>query len=302
MLVHLDTVHPIGSLKTMPCVTRDGKLFGPGVLDMKGGVAMALTAIKALQQADRMPAKRVSLLCTSDEETGSHTSRGIIEDLARDHEVVFCLEPGLSDGSLKTWRKGVGIFRLKALGRAAHAGGDPENGINAILEIAHQIQRLSKLEDPESGTTLNMGVIQGGTRSNVVPNTCSLMVDLRVKTPREQERLEKALHEITPVLDGAQVLIEGEWNRPPMPRTPAIAQAFSKAQSIANKLGLKLGQGGTGGASDANFVAPLKIPLLDGLGPLGGGAHSEREFVIIESLPPRTALLAALISEWHLDR
>lgn len=298
LLAHMDTVYPLKTLERMPWSTHDGLARGPGVLDMKGGLAMALVALQTLIQTQKMPSTRVSLLCTSDEETGSRHSRALIEELAQQHEVVLCLEPGLPDGSVKTWRKGTGVFTLEARGRAAHAGADLENGINAIVEVAHQILRLLDLADPEAGTSVNIGTIRGGSRVNIVPETSRVRIDIRVKTPEERERLDRALRTFAPVLSGASIDIQGDWNRPPMMRTPSILQAYSRAKEIAAQLGIDLTEGGTGGASDANFVAQLGVPVLDGLGAIGSGAHAPSEHLILEDLPRRTALLAALISEW----
>lgn len=298
LLVHLDTVYPVGTLAGFPWSESDGWLHGPGTLDMKASLVMALHAVEALQAAGRMPSRRITLLCTSDEETGSRSSRALIERLAAQHEGVLCLEPALSDGALKTWRKGVGIFRLEAIGRAAHAGADPDDGVNAILEMAHQALRIQGLADRQQGTTLNVGVIQGGTRSNVVPESCRLRVDLRALTTEEAGRVEAALNGLQPVLPGARLRVEGGLNRPPMPRTPVIAASFERARALGAALGLDLAEGGTGGGSDANFVAGLGRPLLDGLGAVGEGAHSERERVRAASLPERCALLAALLTDW----
>lgn len=295
LLTHFDTVHPLGSLATMPWKVGSGRALGPGVFDMKASIAMAITAISALRDSGLLPPGRLTLLATSDEETGSHSSRDLIIRLAQEHGVVFCLEPPLSDGSLKTWRKGVGAFQLRARGRASHAGVIPQSGVSAIQEMAHQIQAILELASPDLGTTLNIGVIRGGTRANVVPDTCIIQIDVRFLEAGEQERIDKELRSLVPVLPGASLEISGEWNRPPMPRTPLVAHTYRWARQIAARLGLDLGEGGTGGASDANFVAPLGLPLLDGLGAPGGDAHSPSEWVSVPSLAPRTALLAALI-------
>lgn len=298
LLTHLDTVYSIGTLGHMPWREENDRLFGPGVLDMKGGVAIALTALGALRQAGRLPPRKVTLLCTSDEETGSHTSRPLIEDLARRHAVVFCLEPGLADGSVKTWRKGIGDFEIEVVGRAAHAGANPEAGVNAIVEMAGQIERLRRLAELGPGITVNPGVISGGRLSNVVPDSCRLRLDVRVTDKREQQRVQQALDSLAPILPGARLSVRGEWNRPPMPRSASIAAAYARVQAIGRRLGIRLTEGGTGGGSDANFVAPLGVPLLDGMGPVGNSAHSEREHVIRSSLPSRSALLAACLTEW----
>lgn len=298
LLTHLDTVYPLGTLGRMPWREEDDRLLGPGVLDMKGGVALALFVLGTLRQTGRLPAGKITLLSTSDEETGSHTSRGLIEELARQHEVVFCLEPGLPDGSVKTWRKGIGDFEIEVSGRAAHAGANPEAGVNAIVEMAGQIERLRRLADLGAGVTVNPGVISGGSVSNVVPDACRLRIDIRVTDEVEQKRVQQGLDRLSPILPGASLRIRGEWNRPPMPRSASIGAAYERVRSIGEKLGIRVTEGGTGGGSDANFVAPLGIPLLDGMGPVGNNAHSEREHVIRSSLPARAALLAACLTEW----
>jgi glutamate carboxypeptidase len=298
LMTHLDTVHSIGTLARFPFAERDGRIYGPGALDMKASFAMGLTAIAALQEAGSMPRHRITWLCTSDEETSSRAARPIIEELAASHDRILCLEPALPNGSLKTHRKGVGVFRLEARGRAAHAGSEPEQGINAILEAAQQALAVAALADPAQGTTVNVGVIQGGTRSNVVPESCRLRVDIRVETIEEARRLEAAFGALRPRTPGATLEVEGGLNRPPLVRTEAIARAFGRAREIGAALGLDLHEGGTGGGSDANFIAHLGKPLLDGVGAVGEGAHSDRENVQARSLVERTALLAGLIGDW----
>jgi glutamate carboxypeptidase len=298
LLTHMDTVYPLGTLEGMPWRLEDLRAWGPGVLDMKAGLALALVVLGVLQREGRMPSHRITLLCTSDEETGSETSRPLIEQLSRGHELVLCLEPGLPDGSLKTWRKGVGMFQVEAGGRAAHAGADPGAGVSAILEMAHQIPALDALADEAAGTTVNVGVIHGGTRSNVVAARCSAEVDVRVMDNAEQVRIVEALGGLEAKLEGASVQVSGGWNRPPMPRTPERVRAFDQAREIATTLGMTLSEGGTGGGSDANFVAPLGVPVLDGLGAIGSGAHSRREHIRLDSLASRAALLAGLLTGW----
>jgi len=296
LLVHLDTVHPIGTLQRLPWERRGRKLFGPGVLDMKASLAMALEVMEVAGRSGNRPTAPVTLLCTSDEEIGSGASRELIQQLARDHDLVLCLEPALADGSLKTRRKGTGLFRLEITGRSAHAGVAPGEGINAIVEFSLQVPRIMALQDEPAGTTLTIGTVHGGSRTNVVPEQCVAQIDARIAVPEEADRVERGLEALEPVLTGASLSLRGAWNRPPMPRTAAIGQAYSRAASIAKQLGFSVGEGMTGGASDANFVAPLGIPLLDGLGPTGGGAHSLEEFIWVDSLPARCALLAGLIS------
>ncbi|MCK4741907.1 MAG: M20 family metallopeptidase [Anaerolineales bacterium] len=298
LMVHLDTVHPLGTLEHMPFAKRENRLFGPGVLDMKVSIAMALTAIEILLQNEKLRQGRLTLLCTSDEETGSRTSRALIEQMAQEHEIVLCLEPALPGGSLKTWRKGTLAFRVEAVGKAAHAGSNIKDGVNAILEMAHQIPGIAALADEETETTVNVGVIQGGTRSNVVPDLCWLRVDVRAKTKDEGDRVLAAMLALEPILEGAEIQVKGGWNRQPMERNEQMIKTFQRAQGIARDLGLSVSEGGTGGGSDANFVAALGVPVLDGLGAIGTGAHTKHEQIETESLAERTALIAALISEW----
>jgi len=299
LLHHLDTVYPAGTIHTTPWSERADRAFGPGVLDMKGGVAVTLGALEALQRQGHRPERPLRCLFTSDEETGSRTSRGLLEAQARRHDLVLCLEPAMPDGSLKTSRKGTGLFIVEAVGRAAHAGNNPEAGVNAIVEMAHQVPVIQALAAPAYGTTVSVGVIEGGTRSNVVPERCRVRVDVRAVEASEQARLEAGFAALRPVLEGARIEAHGGWNRPPMTRTDSIASAFERAGRIAAGLGLRLTEGAVGGGSDANFVAALGIPVLDGLGPRGDGAHSPQEHVEIRSLPERAALLAALLSgQW----
>jgi glutamate carboxypeptidase len=298
LLTHLDTVHPIGTLENFQWHLDGDRIYGPGILDMKASISMALGALRTLMQANRLPSRRISLLCTSDEETGSHSSRSLIQELAHSHELVLCLEPALPDGALKTWRKGVGLFNIRVEGKAAHAGANPGDGINAIVEMAHQLPKIVALQDEEGGTTLNIGRIQGGTRSNVVPSSCSIKVDVRVLSEAEQERVRAGLEALSPYSHGAKLIVRGDWNRPPMPRTPLMVETFKRAQSIAAEIGIQIDEGGTGGASDANFVAPLEVPVLDGLGAIGSGAHTHQEYILFSKLAERTALLGALLHSW----
>ncbi len=298
VLCHMDTVYDLGTLARQPCVEVDGRLMGPGTLDMKASLAMLLTAIRALQESGQQARRSLTALFTSDEESGSDTSRALIETLARRAELVLCLEPCLPDGSVKTWRKGVGNFTIEVRGKAAHAGTDHERGRNAIEELAHHILAIQNLTDYDLGTTLNVGVISGGTRSNVVPDHAQALVNMRVMTPAEADRIANWMYSLRPMINGTRIEVTGGLNRPPMPRDALMAATYARAREIAAALGINLGEGGTGGGSDANFVAPLGIPLLDGLGAHGNGAHSEREHILIASLPERTALLAAILSEW----
>ena len=296
LLCHMDTVFPLGTLAKMPHREADGKIFGPGTTDMKAGIVISLAAIEGAQRQGLN--RPVTLLCTSDEEIGSHTSREYIERLAKESALVLVMEPAMPDGSLKTWRKGVGEFRVKTKGRAAHAGGDHEKGRNAIEEMAHQVVAIQKLTDYSKQTTLNVGVIHGGTVSNVIPEECAVQVDVRVMQPGEWERVEAEMKNLKPVLDGTSIEVAGNLNRPPMPFDDRMKATFEKAKSIGRNIGLNLTAGGTGGASDGNFVAPLGIPLLDGMGAVGNGAHSEREFIFADSLDQRVKLISRLLLDW----
>ena len=297
LLAHMDTVFPLGTLDRMPFFEKDGKIYGPGTSDMKGGIVVALTALQSVLQSGSLK-RPVTALFTSDEETGSLCSRELIEARAREAALVLVLEPGLPDGAVKTWRKGVGDFTVTVHGRAAHAGGDHEKGRNAIEEMAHQVIAIQKMTDYSKGTTLNVGVIYGGTVPNAVPDEAVIQVDLRVMQPQEGERILGELHGLKPVLKDTTIEVKGELNRPPMPFNEAMQATFERAKAIAQKAGLEIIAGGTGGASDGNFVAPLGIPLLDGLGPAGDGSHSEREFIYKNSLVERARLLEALLGEW----
>jgi glutamate carboxypeptidase len=296
LLCHMDTVFPLGTIQKMPYREDGNKIFGPGTSDMKASIVIALAGIEEAQKQGLN--RSVMLLCTSDEEIGSHTSRAWIESLAKDSALVLVMEPALIDGSLKTWRKGVGGFRVTVHGRAAHAGGDHQAGRNAIEEMAHQLLAIQKLTDYSKQTTLNVGVIQGGTVSNVVPEECTIQVDVRVMQPGEWERVETEIKNLKPVLDGTTIEVRGNLNRPPMPFDDRMKSTFEKARSIAARIGINLTAGGTGGASDGNFVAPLGIPVLDGMGAIGEGYHSEREYIFSDSMAQKAKLIASLIHAW----
>jgi glutamate carboxypeptidase len=295
ILCHCDTVWPAGTLAERPVRIEDGRAYGPGIFDMKASLALTEYAIRALQALGLTPPRPVVALFTSDEEVGSPTSRALIEAQARASAYALVLESPLAGGRLKTARKGVGRFTVAITGRAAHAGIEPEKGISAVVELAHQILRLSDLADPAAGTTVNVGVVRGGSTPNVVPAEASARVDVRVTTLAEAARIEAAMAALRPVLPGATVTATGSFDRPPMERTPQSAALFERARAIAATLGQELTEGATGGASDGNFTAALGLPTLDGLGALGAGAHAADEHILIDSLPERAALLAALL-------
>ena len=295
---HLDTVWPLGTLKSMPLREAEGKLFGPGTYDMKAGTVIVLMALRVLKEANLAPRYPIRLVFTSDEEVGSVTSRTLIESEARRSTLVLVMEPAMAGGQLKTFRKGVGEFKIVAHGRSAHAGVDHAKGLNAIEELAHQIINLQKMTDYAQGTTINVGVIAGGTASNVVPERAEMDVDFRVSKMSEVERLMPAILNLQPVIPGVQLSISGGLNRPPMERTATMIATFEQVRRLGETLGLKLEEGSTGGGSDGNFTAALGTPTLDGLGARGDGAHASHEHIIIESLAERAALLATIFTQW----
>ena len=294
----MDTVYPLGTLEQQPFSEADGKWFGPGVMDMKGGIVVLLSALRLMRENGLWPTRPLTALFTSDEETGSHTSRPVIEELARQAGLVLVLEPAFAEGKLKTARKGVGGITLHASGVAAHAGVDHASGRNAIEALAHQVIAAQQLTDYARGTTVNVGIISGGTRTNVVPAEAQALLDLRVSVPEEYQRLEKWVNSLQPAVEGTQIRASIELNRPPMPRDATMIATFEKARTIAAQLGMQLSESSSGGGSDANFVSPLGVPVLDGLGPAGSNAHSIGEFAVASSFPVQSALLAALMLNW----
>jgi|SRR5271165_1326461 len=295
LLGHLDTVYDLGTLETMRWREENGRLYGPGVFDMKSGIAQMLFALAALREIRGSLPRPVKVLLVSDEEGGSHTSRAITETLAKQCAAVLVCEPSGPGGALKTARKGVGSFTVKVTGKASHAGLDFEKGESAILELAHQIEAISRLTDLERGTTLNVGVIRGGTRSNVVAAEAVAEVDLRIAQKSDGAVMERKIRGLRPVNRKCKLEIEGGINRPPLERTKDVVALFELARRIANDLGFALEEIAVGGGSDGNFTAGMGIPTLDGLGAVGEGAHAPHESVVAADLPRRAALLAGLI-------
>jgi glutamate carboxypeptidase len=297
VLGHFDTVYPIGTLQRMPFRVARGRAWGPGTFDMKAGIVLALFAVEALRAARISPRRKIVFLWTGDEEVGSESSRAVIEKEARRSKAVLVLEPALGlDGRAKTQRKGIGEIEMIVHGRSAHAGVDPERGVNAAHELALQIARLMKMNDPRHGITVQANVISGGTASNVVPEFARALVDVRFARARDARGLERSLLGLRPILNGARIEVRGGLNRPPLERTAGVAELFRHAQSIAREIGFQLDEASTGGASDGNFTAALGVPTLDGIGAVGDGAHSLREHVVIRELPRRAALLAGLLA------
>jgi glutamate carboxypeptidase len=295
VLGHYDTVYSSGTLSKMPFRVTGGKAYGPGVFDMKAGIVQALFALKALQETQAPLTRRLVFLWTSDEEIGSESSRELIEAEARRSDAVFVLEPALGPrGLIKTARKGVGEAELIVHGRASHAGLAPQEGINAIHELARQLARIQEWNDPRHGVTVNADVIEGGTRVNVIAERARAVLDLRALRVADTRRLERRLHALSPILPGARLEIRGGFNRAPLERKFSAA-LFAKAKRLAAQMGLALEECTAGGGSDGNLTAALGVATLDGLGAVGHGAHSADEHILIHTMPVRSALLAALL-------
>ncbi len=301
LLGHYDTVYPMGTLRTMPCRADGDKLTGPGVLDMKSGIALMLNAIMALREwrvsdgRSELP-RPVTVLLVSDEEVGSNSSRAITESLAKKAAAVLVLEPSYGfEGAVKTARKGVGDYTIKVTGRSSHAGLDFQKGVNAILELARQIEKVSRFTDLKKGLTVNVGIVSGGSRTNVVPAAATAQVDVRIARMKDAAGIDKKMRGLRPFNRKCKLKISGGINRPPMERTAGVAALYAKAVGIARDLGWKLSEAAVGGGSDGNFTAGMGIPTLDGLGGVGDGAHAVHEHILISELPRRAALLAGLI-------
>ncbi len=293
---HYDTVHSAGTLPTMPWRKQSGRLYGPGIFDMKAGIVQMKYALKALRDTLGELPCRVTVLLVSDEEVGSTTSRKLTESLAKRCSAAFVCEPAAGPkGALKTARKGVGDFLLKVEGVASHSGLDFEKGQSAILELAHQIEIVSGFTDLKRGITVNAGVIRGGTRSNVVAASAEAETDVRIQHAGDSVRVERAFRKLRPRNRACRLEVTGGINRPPMERTRATIALFSQARAVAGELGFPVAEVAVGGGSDGNFISAMGVPVLDGLGPVGDGAHSTHEFVVAGEMPRRAALLAGLI-------
>ena len=296
LLGHFDTVWGVGQLERMP-LRRDGdRLYGPGTFDMKVGIALGMLATRAVLALASPLDARIVMLWTTDEETGSATSRALLETEAARSEAVLVLEPALPGGALKTRRKGCGEYDLIVHGVAAHAGVDPGKGASAIGELARQILAIETLQDLERGVSVNIGVVSGGTRTNVVAEEARARIDARAPTAEDAARIDMAMHGLTPHLKRTRLEVTGGFGRPPMERTPGVARLFEMARAAGHDLGLEVTEGSTGGGSDGNFCAALGIPTLDGLGAIGDGAHALHEHVVVPELVPRAALIAALLA------
>ena len=296
VLGHMDTVHPVGTLARMPFADDDGKIRGPGIYDMKAGLAIAVAALRLLAARGSAPASDLSVLITCDEEQGSPHSWDTIEAEARASRAALVLEPSAAGGAVKSRRKGVSAYELTVSGRPAHAGIEPEIGASAIHEIARQICRIYELADPQGGTTISVGVIEGGTAENVVAASARCTLDVRFWTSAEAVRVDNALRALRPVDPVCELDLQGGINRGPLEKTDASARMFATAQRLATGLGFTIGEKSTGGGSDGNITAAAGCPTLDGLGPDGGGAHTLQEHILLDDVPRRIGLVAALFA------
>lgn len=295
-LGHLDTVWPVGTLAAMPYREEDGRIWGPGVFDMKAGVAFCIWAVRALRDLDLPVTRRFVLQLNTDEEVGSESSRAFTEREARKSHAVLVLEPAHGpDGKVKTGRKGVGTFMVSVFGKPSHAGLDFESGASAIVELARQVERIASFTDLKRGITVNPGVIYGGTRANVIAAEARAVCDFRILRTRDAEKVEKKFRSLKPYDPRCRVVVEGGVNRPPLERTRAVLALYRRARAVARELGFELGETVVGGGSDGNFTASLGVPTLDGLGAVGEGAHAPNESIWMDRIPERIALLAELL-------
>jgi glutamate carboxypeptidase len=297
LLGHFDTVWPVGQLERMPLTQSDGRLHGPGIFDMKAGIAIGMLATRALLETGASLSHRIVMLWTTDEEIGSASSRQAIEEEARRSDAVLVLEPSLPGGALKTSRKGCGGYEVVVRGVAAHAGIEPQKGASAVQEIAHQILRINAMQNLARGISVNVVKVTGGLRSNVIPDEARLVVDVRVPSAGAAAEVEAAFRNLAPVDDRTTIEFSGGFDRPPLERSGAVERLYNRAREVARELGQDdLAEGGTGGGSDGNFTAAIGVPTLDGLGAIGDGAHAPHEHVELAKLPDRAALIAGLIA------
>ena len=296
VLGHTDTVHPRGTIKENPWRAAGNRIYGPGIFDMKVNCAVVLEALRACEALGLQTRSAVTILLTCDEETGSPSGRPLVEAEAKKSRAVLVLEPPASGGRVKTARKGTGMFTIDVKGRAAHAGLDPEKGISAVLELARQTVRLHELNDPVSGTTVTVNVIHGGTHSNVIPAEARAEIDMRFTSSDAGARTERRILTVAPFDPGATITVNGGINRPALERSQQVKALYTHARALASFLDFDLGEASVGGASDGNFVAALGVPVLDGLGVQGDGAHAAHEHILCEDIPTRGALLAGLLA------
>ncbi|MGH9872822.1 MAG: M20 family metallopeptidase [Pyrinomonadaceae bacterium] len=296
VLGHTDTVHPRGTLRSQSVRAEGERLYGPGIFDMKASCVLALEAIRTLAALEFIPKRAVILLLTCDEETGSLTGRQLVEEEARRAKQALVLEPPAPGGHVKTARKGAGMWKVKAQGIAAHAGLNPEKGASAILELARQTYLFHSMSDQSSGTSFNVGVVHGGTRGNVVAAEGEIELDVRFSCMKEAQRVNELMSNLQPFDERVQLTVTGGINRGPLERTTGVVKLYHHAREIAASLGFELGEQSVGGASDGNFVAASNVPVLDGLGPDGDGAHAANEHIVVSDVARRCALLAGLVA------
>ena len=301
LLGHIDTVWPVGQIERMPIRREGDRLYGPGVFDMKAGIAIGMLAAAAVTRTEAGLGRRVVLLLTADEERGSGSSRALVEAEARRSDAVCVLEPALPGGALKTRRKGAGEFELAIRGVSAHAGLEPEKGASAISELAAQIGALDALADPARGVTVNVGLVEGGSRPNVVAENARAVVDVRVQTAEDARRIGAAIRQLQPRDRRISLALSGGFSRPPLERTTGVARLYGMARDVARALGRDLREGAAGGGSDGNFTAALGVPTLDGLGAVGDGAHALHEHVDVAQMPWRATLVAGLLRRIDAD-
>jgi glutamate carboxypeptidase len=296
ILAHMDTVWKIGRIKERPVeIDAEGRLFGPGAVDMKGGIVIALDAIAGLAERGELPDRPIWYMITSDEEIGSKHSKELIESSAQQAELVLVVEPPTGDGALKTWRKGVATYTMTVGGKAAHAGNEPERGVNAIIEFAQQAMELHRMNDLKNGTSVSVTTVQGGTATNVIPAQVVANIDTRMMTMQAYNKLYADIMDRAPFIPGAQVTMVANHFRPPMERNGAV---FERARTLAAAQGITIREDGAGGGSDGNFTAALGIPTLDGLGAEGTGLHAEHEHILVSGLARRAALMATILRDW----
>ncbi|MBX3081189.1 MAG: M20 family metallopeptidase [Anaerolineae bacterium] len=297
-MMHMDTVWPVGTLAQRPVHVEGDRLIGPGTWDMKGSIACVLSALKGLQDRGEFPDRPIWALFTSDEETGSNNSWTLIEETAKQVGLCLVMEFAATNNGLKTWRKGIATYNVSVKGKSSHAGNAPEKGINAVVELAHQTLRITEVNALDKGTSVSVTVVHGGTAFNVIPAEATAQVDVRFKTKAEADRVNSAMQALTPVLAGAQISVSQSNARPPMERDATMDRSYNQAKQLAAKLGFDLPEEGSGGGSDGNITAAIGVPTLDGLGPMGEGAHAAHEQVVISTIPFRTALLDRIAAEW----
>lgn len=301
-LIHIDTVWPLGTLAERPVrIDENGVLFGPGAVDMKGGITNTLWSIRGLVERGELPQRPIWVLMTSDEEVGSIYSEPIIREVAAQCGLVLVMEPATKEEALKTWRKGVGNYTVTVEGRPSHAGNAPEQGINAVIELAQQALRLNALNDLKNGTSVSVTVFHGGSATNVIPAKATAEVDVRTLNQRDWNNIQTKIMDVAPFVPGAKVTVTPGHARGPMEHNEQMVRSFAQCKAIGERYGLTVREDGSGGGSDGNFTAMMGIPTLDGLGPQGDGLHALHEQVVVASLPRRATLLAAMLKEWKME-